>query len=137
MRPQSIVNFERLAVIALVVGVAATLWRWQSLVARIAHMGVDPTYLPVMEAMGVVIVLALIFGAARKASTAAKWVYVILFILGAVSIGRGLPNAASHGLSTLVSIVQFALQATAIYFLFTPAANAWFAGRASGVPPID
>jgi hypothetical protein len=88
-------------------------------------------------AVGTAISLLLWFFVSRKASAIAKWIIVLIFVVGLLSaVGVWAPGLFSGpwtGLKT-VSAVMVLLEAAAVYFLFRPDAKTWFDGPAADDP---
>jgi hypothetical protein len=140
MRPQSILNFERLYLGALAIALVASLLTWdatlETLRAQPNGESVGPTVLYVGIAISVIIPLLLWFFVARKASVVAKWILVALFVLGLLMFLAGFGSEmAPKGLTLIASAVTTLMQAVAIYFLFRPDAKAWFADGRGGPDP--
>ena len=136
MRPQSIVNFERLYLGALLLGVINLALAWNQTVASIeaqANASAGPTLMALAIVFGVVIPLLLWYFVARKASVVAKWILVGLFVLGLAGVAVSLSQGTyPKGLGGILSAVSTLMQAAAIYFLFRPDAKAWFADGRGG-----
>jgi hypothetical protein len=130
-RPHSILLFERLYLIAWMIGVASTIASWQASQAMlmrnpaVAEFG--PGFLFVTAGVQLLLPLTLWYLVARRGSVVAKWLLVALFVIGLVA----LLSAAALGtmqltVSTLVTVIVFALQAAAIAMLFRADARGWF-----------
>jgi hypothetical protein len=122
MRPNAIVNFERFYILALLIGVAVMLTGWNEMAAA-----TGPVLLAVVLAISVGLTLLLVLLISRRRSTAAKWILIVLFAIG---LALSLPGALAGGIDAwaVAAIVQVALQAYALYLLFTPPAVAWLRG---------
>ena len=67
---------------------------------------------------------------ARRASVVAKWVVVVLFGLSVIGLlGTLISYQVAGALSTVLSLVTFALTAWSVWLLFRPDAQRWFAGE--------
>ena len=126
MRPASIVYFERLSILSILVGIAFAMLTWDSGAEAAGQSGLGPGMVPVVQGISLAIVLALIFLISRKASVVAKWILVVLFVIGVVFMVPQLGQTLDQGLVGLLQISQIVVQAAAIYFLFTAEARAWF-----------
>ena len=85
----------------------------------------------------ILLYLLLIYFISRKGSPVAKWIYVVLCVLGLVFGLVGLPLMMQMGpLPLVIAIVQYALSIVSLWLLFRPDSKAWFAeGRT--VDPND
>ena len=131
MRPTSIVYFERLAILSILVGVALTFMTWDGDVAAVREQGMASGVLSLVQGVSLALLLLLIYLISRKASVIAKWVLVALFVVGVVLIGPQLLGILDQGLIGLLQLSQLVVFAAAIYFLFTLEARAWFGERRS------
>ena len=136
MRPQSIVNFERLYLGALALGIVNLALAWNQTVASIeaqsnAQMGSGLMYMGV--AIAVVIPLLLWYFVARKASVVAKWILVAFFLLNVIATVTTLAKGTyAEGLGGILGAITLLMQAAAVYFLLRPDAKAWFADGRGG-----
>jgi hypothetical protein len=127
MRPQSIVNFERIVILYLVLGLVSTALNWQKMVAMVAQAHLGPGWVIGSQAVAIAIYLLLIWFIAHKASVVAKWIYVVLTVLGLVVGLINLPKTMALGAhSAILSCVQYVLAAIALWLLFRPDSRAWF-----------
>ena len=136
MRPTSILYFERLSILSILVGMVFTGLEWESQIAGARASGMPPAAVPITLAFSLAVLLLLIFLISRKASVIAKWILVILFALGLVVSVPQVLEALDRGLVGLLQLTQLVVQGMAIYFLFTPEANDWFrkGGRTGPAP---
>jgi hypothetical protein len=121
-----IVIFERLMLAALFIGVVNTALQYKELSAG---PGGAPLVLSVFFG-GVIVMLTLILLISRKGSNVAKWIFMILAGLLFVNYIPVLADFLDRGLVGILSICQTAMQAVAIYFLFTRESQLWFASHA-------
>jgi len=135
MRPQSIVMFERLYLGAILVGIVNTVIGWHQSLALLQAQPIPlgPGFLYFTTAIGILIPLLLWYFIARQGSVVAKWVLVALFVLGllgyVLALSRGTVFA---GVSTILGVIALLMQASAIWMLFRPDAEAWLSGTDSG-----
>src|SRR6186997_2944238 len=122
MRPASIVYFERLSILSILVGIAFTFLTWDSDVKVAPDANLGTAFVPVVQGISLAILLLLIFLISRAASVIAKWILVVLFVLGILFMAPMLPQALGQGLVGLLQLSQLVVQAAALYFLFTPEA---------------
>lgn len=141
MRPRSIELFERFFFASLAVSILNTVLSW-NMVSRAADnpalratgMGAELVIGSVL--IGMLLPIALWYFIARRASTVAKWIYVVLTAFGLLGIAQALSTAVTpRGLTLLLSILTLALQIYAAWLLFKPDSKAWFAGEI--VDPAD
>lgn len=131
MRPPSIIQFGRFYLGALAVGLVGNILNWDNATAMLqeepnaAVLGTG--FLFISMAVGLAISLLLWFLAARKAVGVAKWIIVVFFAIGLISVPFSLGQLS--GIAMVTSLVAMALQAAAIYMLFRPDAKKWFAGE--------
>ena len=129
MRPTSILYFERLAILSILVGMVFTWIDWEDQVASVRASGFSPAVAPITLGFALAILLLLIFLISRKGVAVAKWIFVALFALGLVYSIPQVLDALDRGLVGLLQLTQLVVQGMAIYFLFTPEANDWFRRR--------
>jgi FtsH-binding integral membrane protein len=139
MRPKSIQRFDLFYLGALALGLVSTAIGWNATMERMqADAATAAVATPVM--LGSVIIgfgisLLLWFFTSRMRSAVAKWIVVIFFVLGVLSLVFTMLNGASPGgIPGILSIVSTVLQAAAVYMLFQPDAVAWFKGEPTGDP---
>ena len=131
MRPASIVNFERLYLAAIAIGLVNTILSWDRSVAMLASQpGMDfgPGFLVGTVVAGLIIQLLLWYFIARRGSSVAKWVLVLLFVLGLIFVATSPPIG---GIATILGVVTLLLDLAAIWMLFRPDARSWCAGGGS------
>jgi hypothetical protein len=128
MRPQSIVNFERLYLLAIVIGVITGVVTHDKSVADMAKMHINPSAVTWIQVIFTVIGLLLLYFIARRASVVAKWILTVLYLLGLLGFLVAIPKLMEGGtLPAILQVATIALEGVAIYFLFRPDARAWFA----------
>lgn len=139
MRPVSIVRFERLYLLAMLVGMVGTALSWSAMQAM---RGVDPRISATTwnwTVIATIVItyafsLLLLYLTARRRSNIARMIVAVLFGLGLVQTLWALATGAfPMTLLSAVSMTGFVLQAAAIYFVFRPDANAWFDRRGDDV----
>ena len=128
MRPNSIVNFERIVIVSIVLGIInswMTSEKMRELMAGKPQMSQSTTL--TIQVIMILIYLVLIYFISRKGSPVAKWIYVVLCVLGLVAGVFALPLMAQLGtVSLVVAIVQYALSIASLWMLFRPDSKAWF-----------
>ena len=136
MRPRSIVNFERIVLLTIVLGIVNTILIWDRLSAAVAASGLGGGAVIAIQAVTIALYLLLIWFVSRKGSVVARWIYVVLAAVGLVYGVTGLGQVMEvHGtLSLVIAIVQYGLALVSIWLLFRPDSNAWFRGERPGLP---
>lgn len=136
MRPTSIVRFEWLSLLALVIGLVMAVLSWsQSLaVARSAGLGKGSVLL--VQAFSVAVPLLLILLVSRRASVIAKWILIVMFLGGLAMIFASPKITLASGPHFLVQIAQIMMQAVAIVLLFTEESRRWFRSGVASPPSV-
>lgn len=136
MRPRSIVMFERIVIVSLLLGILNAYLSWDHLSAQVAAQGATSDSIITAQAIMTAIYLLLIWLIARKARPVAKWIYVVLTAIGVVIAVAGIGQTLTMGMASVaVSLFQNILLIASLWLLFRPDAKAWFAdGREEGVP---
>lgn len=133
IRPLSIRRYERLYLLALLLGLASIALDWpqrQASFARnplLAEMG---WLLPASVIVNLALRVTLWFYTARRASLAAKWFVVLLAAIALVILLFGLmalvAGATPSLEASLTGIASGGLYVVAAAYLFRPDAQAWF-----------
>ena len=128
MRPKSIVNFERIVILSILFGIVSsflTRAKMDAMMAGKPHLSSSTTL--GIQIVLILLYLVLIYFISRKGSPVAKWIYVVLCVLGLVFGLVGLPLMMQMGpLPLVIAIVQYALSIASLYLLFRPDSKAWF-----------
>jgi hypothetical protein len=135
MRPKSIVLFERLVLLGIVLGIiSAFLVREQvgeMLAAQGQGVGTSTVY--IIQAITIALYLLLIWFISRHGSPVAKWIYVVLAGLGLVIGLLGIGQTLEFGIvPAIIAVVQYGISAVSIWLLFRPDAKAWFSEGRGG-----
>src|SRR4051794_38189903 len=129
MRPSSIVNFERLSLLAVAVGAVIMWLSWDALVAslrpKVPGTGLEPA-LAVLALIYLGLLVLLILLTSRRGSAVAKWLFVLIIAAELIFTLPGLRAMARAGVNGWVEIVQLAIQVAAVAFLFTAPSRQWF-----------
>ncbi len=128
MRPGSIVAFERLYLLALVVAAVAAVANWDRSLSFAGSVGFGPGLVIITQLIGLGLMALLIFLISRRRSVVAKWLLTILFLVGLIFVGRDLPALLRGGYSGVLPTLQILLQGSAIALLFTRASRSWLSG---------
>lgn len=134
MRPNSIVQFERLFLIAWAINVLVTVLSWNASVALMTRdTGMDGSNQGIFmlaTALGSALMLALWYFTAHRASVVAKWILSIWFVVTAMVLAlAAFWTGIRFGAVEVLSWVRFVIFAWSISYLFKPDAEAWFAKR--------
>lgn len=137
-QPQSIQNFSRLFLISLAIGIANAVLSWgktnEMLAADPTTAGFGGGFIIGVVVFGMGIPLLLWYFIAKRASNVAKWILVILTVLGLLVLPGTFTQASAMGPVWLaLSLMTTILQLAAIYYLFRADAVAWL----KGTPPVD
>jgi fluoride ion exporter CrcB/FEX len=77
--------------------------------------------------------LLLVYFISRKGSPVAKWIYVVLGVLGLIGGLSTFSQTLELGtLPVILTIIQYALLIAALWLLFRPDSKAWFADGRGG-----
>lgn len=140
MRPQSIVWFERLYLAAFALMVVNTILSWDANAAALAANGTArdiPGYQYWTTGIGLLIPPLLWFFIARRGSAVAKWILLVLVVIGLIGVGYIVTSGrATFGLRGLLGYAAMALQVAAAAMLFRPDADAWF-GKGNAREPVE
>ncbi|MFC3712446.1 hypothetical protein ACFOMD_07690 [Sphingoaurantiacus capsulatus] len=120
MRPKTIMLFEQLYLLAILVEVVRIALQWQLAASAPADVWI--------RIAAVVISLALVLLASRARKRIAGIVLAALFVIGLPTVATVF-QAGLDTASKAFIVVQVVLQAAAILLFFAPASRAWYAGR--------
>lgn len=124
MRPNSIVRFEQLFLGSLVLTAINIILNWDVWQMVGAHSDDAATYFIIIFPF--VINLLLWYKIARKPSVIAKWLLIVVFLVGVVWSLATTDNYRFIGL--VILFVTVCLKGGAIYMLFRRDSKQWFAG---------
>ena len=136
MRPQSIITFERVVLLMIVLGLAGAVLRWDAVVAELTRTGLGVAVGIAIYAFALAVSLLLLWLIARRGSSVARWIYVVLcvagFALAIPALGATLRLPVPE---LLMQVAQWLLAILSVWLLFRPDARAWFerSGEAAGV----
>ena len=117
MRPASIVNFERLFLASVVLGVAGLLL-----------FAVPNDSLPLLEIGVLAVTLVLVLLVSRKRSNPVRWILSVLTVVGVLMLLYSLVRGDGLDTASALSLVSSALQLGGVALLWTQSARDWFAG---------
>jgi hypothetical protein len=125
MRPRSIINFERLYLLAILIGAIHTAVQWPALTAT-----ASPTSVLLVQLFTFGVTLLLVVFVSRRRSKVARVLLVAAFLVGLPMLGEVFKSGVFGG-TFWVLVGQVILQAVALALLFTPPSRAWFARDAA------
>ena len=140
MRPQSIELFEKVYLGSIALGLVNTALSWGALTASLKTVGdgamkMGPGVMVGSIVIGLVISLLLWFFVARRASSVAKWIFVVITAIGVFGVLSSLANPlAPKGLTMIGGMIATALQVFAAWLLFKPDAVAWLESKGANGP---
>lgn len=133
MRPASVVRFEYCYLAAIFIGLVNTVLTWNSLRGM---LGNDPRISQNIVNGTVITTVVFTYGlslllwylTARRRSNVARMIVTVFFAIGLVSTLWSVSQAGyPMTLIGALGAVALVLQAAAIFFLFQPDSNVWFA----------
>lgn len=140
MRPASITKFDQLYLGAMALGIANTVLNYDNTMAQleadpaVAAAGMAGSgFMLGAAAFGFAISLLLWFFISRRASNIAKWILLVLTLIGTLMMPLGL--AAVPLVQAVIAVVITVMQIAALWFLFRPDAKAWFEHGPRGMDP--
>lgn len=132
-KPHSIIIFDRLFLGGLVLGVLNFMFAWSDMSAKLtsssefAVTGFGTGFLIASFAIGMILNLIIWYFISAKASKIAKWILVVFFVFGLLSMLSNVNNPLGpKGFSLAVTLVITVIQGAAIYMLFRPDSVGWF-----------
>ncbi|MEA3017519.1 MAG: hypothetical protein QOI38_2241 [Sphingomonadales bacterium] len=129
MRPASIVNFERIVLLLIVIGLAGTVLSWDGLRIAARHQGLGETALIAVHVVLLALLLLLLWLIAHRRSAVAKWVWILLCLAGIAVSVPALGDSLNGPLpALLMQAAQWVLILLSIWMLLRPDAGAWFRG---------
>lgn len=119
MRPQTIVNFERIVFFTLILGLLQAYLGWDR-ATQMASIGFVLTVQ--VFTFGLIGGLALLV--ARRRSNVSKWILIVMFAIGLPPSVRMIAQGITLG-SIWISVLQTVGQLIACGLLFTASARRW------------
>lgn len=124
MRPRSVAIFEALYLLTILISVVQSSLGWHQVTAI-----ASPALVIAVQVITMAILLALVLLVSRRRQNWARWVLVVLFVIGLPALAKIVMSGQLPG-SLWITIVQTVLQLVALFMLFTPPSQAWFRKRA-------
>lgn len=139
-RPKSIVLFDRLYLLSIVVSLIGAAVTWNATMAKALSspaMIQNPEMAPMVTIFSIVgigiyvaITLLLWWLIAYKANNIVKWVFVVLNVFGiAMAVFSLFAMNAEEAAAVYWKAAAWLFAIPALFFLFRPDANAWFANK--------
>ena len=138
MRPQSILMFERLFLASLAGSLLGFVLTYDEVMGTLANdpalreIGLGSGFILGVTAGGYALYLLLWYLIAYRASNVAKWILVVLTVIGVLAMVPSL--AGPWGAMQLLSLAVCALEVAAVVYLFRADAVAWLKGEAPPDP---
>lgn len=121
-RPRSVELFEVMYLVSLGIGLILSSLSWGYL-TQIAGAG----FVLFVQAGTLLFVLVLVLLVSRKGSNIARWVLVVMFVLGAIAY---IPSAAwmfaINPITAVLAAIQIAFQVIGMWYIFSSDAKPWF-----------
>lgn len=128
MRPQTIVNFERINIGALALGLVQAYVSWGTPKQQAITAHTSLLYFVAIQLFSAGVVVALTLLISRRRSKVALWILVILFLLGIPATVLVAVRGQLLG-SGLISVIQCIAELVALILVFTPSARRWMKGE--------
>jgi hypothetical protein len=126
MRPTAVIVFERLFFLTILLGVL------QDVIGsdQIAGKSSAP-FMVFVQVFTVVVIVSLVLFVSRRRSITAKWILVVISVLGIPAMWGVFASGNLHG-SSIISLIQGILQIIALGMLFIPSSRSWLSGTTHG-----
>ncbi|WP_063976165.1 hypothetical protein [Sphingobium yanoikuyae] len=126
VRPQSIINFERLMFGTFVLGLIQSYLGWDR-ATQMASAG----FILTVQALTFGLMIALVLFLSRRRSKIAMWILIIMFLIGLPFFFKMISQGALLG-AVWIGIAQTLGQFVAYGLLFTSSARDWLKGIEPG-----
>lgn len=133
MRPKSIILFERLFLVSILLNALAAFLGFQDTLAQMEQdaamvsLGWGASILMITAVVYVLVLLLLYYLIARRANTVAKWILVVIVLLGLSALPGAI--AVQSGIELGVAVAANLLAAAAAVCLFLPDARKWLGSK--------
>ena len=127
--PSNVSNFLGFSILSWAIGLVSAYFGFQEAVAKIPVAN-GATIVIIVDVIAFAISFGLIAAVAWGRQNWARWVQLVFFVLGLASLAfsyRMLLQMSSFQIGT--TLAQTALQAAALFFIFTGNAKDWFRER--------
>jgi hypothetical protein len=122
--PRSISVFEGLMLGSLLIGTVISAMTYNEAVSQAAAVVVT-----IIEIFVLLLMLFLVLLVSRKRSNVAKWVLIIVWLLGLVVYIPAAAHFLTTGIVGFLFVAQPTMQAVALYMLFTPDSKQWLQSK--------
>ncbi len=129
MRPPSIVNFTRVVLLSLAIGILASFISWDEVEKSVAASGagIGRGTMIGIQVVTTGLFLLLIWFISAHGSPVAKWIYVVLCGLGLIFGLLGFEKTLDVGtIPAILTAAQYILSIISLWLLFRPDSKAWF-----------
>ena len=140
MRPRSIQLFEKVYLGGMVLSLVIAAIDWNKVAATIdtpeaKSLGLGPGFLIGTLLFNVIASLVLWYFIARRASNAAKWIYIAFSAIGVFFIISSFTDPlVAKGLMLAGNVIALLLQLYTVWLLFRPDAVAWLESKGTNGP---
>jgi hypothetical protein len=126
--PKNVMRFEILAYIAIGIGVIISALEYQRLSAV-----ASPAFVLTIQFFVMLLLVWLIWLTARRHKNWARWVFLILFLVGLPLYIPNLADMMAHNaIAGVLSAAQMLIEGVSLYFVFSGDAKDWFRKPTSG-----
>lgn len=129
-RPQSILWFERAYLGSVALGLLNSALNWSQVQEQLAmtqNSALLPSwFVPATMMISLVINALMWFFIARRGSTVAKWIFVVLFAIGILGVVSMVAGGTIPPTFNIVAVIALVLQVIAVVMLFRPDTKSWF-----------
>jgi hypothetical protein len=119
--PRSICVFEKLMLGSLLIGVVISAMTYNEVVSQAGALVVT-----IIEIFVLSLMFLLVLFVSRKRSNIAKWILIIVWLLGLVIYIPALAHFLTMGTVGVLFVAQPVMQAGALYMLFRSDSKSWF-----------
>ena len=139
-RPASIILFERLFLVSVVLGVVNSVFNWATITGQIAATPgaaamFGSGFLIGTMLFGVAINLLLWYFIARRGANVARIIWTVLFAFGVFGVIAMFFQATPLSVK-IIPLISFALQAYGVFLLYRPDAKPWFSSNKDDLEKI-
>ena len=114
-RPNEVKSFEIMQLTTLVIGIVISALAYE----RLTEIS-TPLYILTMQFSILLVMLWIILSITRKKSKIAKWILVIVNLIGIPVYIPHLSTMLNNGVEGWLSVLQLAINLSSLYFLFQP-----------------
>jgi hypothetical protein len=139
MRPASIVNFERVVLLSVLLTLVSLAMNWDAVMAAFAPYRVGATFILVAHAVLIGLFLLILWLVSRRGSPVAKWIYVLIVVLSLLVNLTAYPSLLASGQASpiIMTVAQDVLIVLSLWFLFRPESAPWFRRDGADSSPAE